>query len=295
MAADYPMSIWPTAQKGAPAQRAGRYLPVSGAHPAKMLPAIAAHAIATYTQPGDLVLDPMCGIGTTLVEAVHLGRDVIGVEYEPRWAALAEANLAHARNRGATGAGEVVCGDARHLGGLVDSAARGLVGLVLTSPPYGASLHGQVRTRPGGGVHKSHYRYSTDPTNLAHQTTAALLEGFGRILAEAANLLRPGGIVAMTVRPFWTAGELVDLPGAVGGLAERAGLVLFERNVALLAGLRGDQLVPRPSFFALDQARRARRRGMPRMVVAHEDLVVMRKPVPRDGHGGSARASRQRR
>ncbi|HZT66280.1 MAG TPA: DNA methyltransferase [Acidimicrobiales bacterium] len=280
MAADYPISIWPTAQQGAPAQRRGRYLPVSGTHPAKMLPAIAARAIATYTAPGDLVVDPMCGIGTTLVEAAHLGRDAIGVEYEARWAGLAEANLAHARAQGATGHGEVVCGDARHLGGLVDPAARGLVALVLTSPPYGASLHGQVRTRPGAGVHKSHYRYSTDPANLAHQPTSALLGGLVQILAEAASLLRPGGIVAMTVRPFWACGELVDLPGEVGGLAEAAGLVLFERNVALLAGLRGDQLVARPSFFALDQARRARRRGLPRLVVAHEDLVVMRKPEP---------------
>ena len=52
-----------------------------------MLPAIAATAITRYTEPGDLVADPMCGIGTTLVEAIHLGRDAIGVEYEPRWAA----------------------------------------------------------------------------------------------------------------------------------------------------------------------------------------------------------------
>jgi len=267
VAADYPISIWPTAQRSAPAQRRGRYLPVSGNHPAKMLPAIAARAIATYTAPGELVLDPMCGIGTTLVEAAHLGRDAIGVEYEARWAGLAEANLAHARAQGVTGHGEVVCGDARYLGGLVDPASRGLVGLVLTSPPYGASLHGQVRTRPGAGVHKSHYRYSTDPANLAHQPTAALLDGLVQILAEAASLLRPGGIVALTVRPFWAAGELVDLPGEVGRLAEGAGLVLFERNVALLAGLRGDQLVPRPSFFALDQARRARRRGLPRLVL----------------------------
>ena len=59
-----------------------------------MLPAIAAHAIATYTRPGELVCDPMCGIGTTLVEAVRAGRPALGVEYEPRWAALARANLA---------------------------------------------------------------------------------------------------------------------------------------------------------------------------------------------------------
>ncbi|WP_327352248.1 TRM11 family SAM-dependent methyltransferase [Streptomyces sp. NBC_01304] len=54
-----------------------------------MLPALADHAIRTYTRPGDLVLDPMCGIGTTLVEALHLDRNAIGVEYEPKWARLA--------------------------------------------------------------------------------------------------------------------------------------------------------------------------------------------------------------
>jgi modification methylase len=276
MAADYPLSVWPTAQRGPSARRAGRYLADSGTHPAKMLPAIAARAVATYSEPGDLVLDPMCGIGTTLVEAVHLGRDAIGVEYEPRWAALAEANLALARSQGASGHGEVVCGDARHLRSVVDASVRGLVALVLTSPPYGATLHGQVRTRPGEGVHKSHFRYSTDPANLAHLGTDGLLDGLHRVLSEATLLLRPGGFVALTVRPFWVGGELVDLPGAVEKVAEAAGLVPYERNVALLAGLRHDHLVPRVSFFALDQVRKARLRGIPRLVVAHEDLLVFR-------------------
>ncbi len=281
MAADYPLSVWPTAQRGPSAQRAGRYLADSGTHPAKMLPAIAVRAVATYSEPGDLVLDPMCGIGTSLVEAVHLGRDALGVEYEPRWAALAEANLALARSQGASGHGEVVCGDARHLASAVDASVRGLVALVLTSPPYGATLHGQVRTRPGEGVHKSHFRYSTDPANLAHLGTGGLLDGLHGVLSDATLLLRPGGFVALTVRPFWAGGELVDLPGAVEKVAEAAGLVPYERNVALLAGLRHDHLVPRVSFFALDQVRKARRRGIPRLVVAHEDLLVLRFSGPK--------------
>ena len=132
-----PLSVWATGQQTPRAQRQGRYLAPSLAHPAKMLPAIARAAISDYTQPGDYVCDPMCGIGTTLVEAVHLGRDAIGVEYEPTWADLARANLAHASSQGATGEGEVVCGDARHLGAHLDPALKGLVALVLTSPPYG--------------------------------------------------------------------------------------------------------------------------------------------------------------
>ncbi len=250
---------------------------MSLAHPAKMLPAIAAAAIEAYSSPGDLVVDPMCGIGTSLVEAVHLGRDAIGIEYEPAWAEVARGNLRHARAHGASGHGEVLCGDARHLTSHVDPAARGLVALVLTSPPYGPSVHGQVDARPGRGVVKSHYRYSSDPANLAHVGLDLLLDAMRQVLAECAALLRPGGIAALTVRPWWRAGELIDLPGLLVRAGEQAGLDLFERNVALLAGIADDRLVPRVSFFALDQVRRARARGIPRHVVAHEDLLAFRR------------------
>ena len=277
MSTEMPLSVWPMAQRSAPTQRSGRYLPLSGRHPAKMLPAIAARAVATYTGPGDLVLDPMCGIGTTLVEAIHLGRDAIGVEYEAPWADLARANLELAHDLGASGNGEVVTGDARSLEAIVDPAVRGLVALVVTSPPYGASLHGQVRTRPGGRLAKSHDRYSKDPGNLAHQSTEDLLGGFTTILRGCSRLLRPGGFVVVTARPGRTHGELVDLPAAVFACGSAAGLLPYERNVALLAGLRDDRLVPRVSFFQIDHVRKARAAGMPLLAIAHEDLLVLRK------------------
>jgi hypothetical protein len=230
-----------------------------------------AFEITRSLRHGDLVVDPMAGIGSTLVEAVHLGRDAIGVEYEPTWADLARANLAHAKSQGATGDFEVVCGDARHLAAVVDPAVVGLVGLVVTSPPYGASLHGRVTARPGQGIAKSHNHYSTDPANLAHVGLAGLLEAMGTILSGCARVPRPGGYVAMTVRPYWHAGHLVDLPGALVRVGEAAGLVLYERNVALLAGLRDDHLVPRTSFFALEQARKARAEAR---ICALQDLLA---------------------
>ena len=48
---DPPLSVWATAQQDARTQRRGRYLPASTAHPAKMLPAIAATAITRFTEP----------------------------------------------------------------------------------------------------------------------------------------------------------------------------------------------------------------------------------------------------
>src|SRR5208283_1252914 len=68
------------------------------------------------------------------------------------------------------------------------------------------------------------------------------------LLACTAQLLRPNGVVAMTVRPWWRDGQLIDLPGALVRVGEEARLVLYECNVALLAALRDDHLVPRSSF-----------------------------------------------
>jgi modification methylase len=273
-----PLSLWSTAQQPAAAQRAGRYLEASTAHPAKMLPAIARHAISAYSQPGDLVLDPMCGIGTTLVEAVHLGRDAVGVELEARWADLARANTTHARRGGATGSATVVTGDARQLPSLLDPALVGRVALVLTSPPYGLSVHGQVTPRPGRGVAKHDNSYSPNPANLGRVTQPALLDALGRILAGCTALLRPGGLLVLTARPYRHHERLVDLPGQLARVAEAAGLVPYERNAALLVGLPGERLVPRPSFFQLDRVRKARARGLPLRVIAHEDVLVFRRP-----------------
>lgn len=165
-----PLSVWTTAQTAPASQRKHRYTPDSTAHPAKMLPAIARHAITHYTQPGDLVLDPMCGIGTTLVEAIHTGRHALGVEYEPHWAHIARDNIALAHAAGIDHRGEVIQGDARQLSSLLPSTYLGQAALAVTSPPYGPSTHGQVVTQPDRIVHKFHHRYGNtlDRGNLAN-------------------------------------------------------------------------------------------------------------------------------
>jgi tRNA G10 N-methylase Trm11 len=245
-----------------------------------MLPAIAAHAITHLTRPGDLVLDPMCGAGTSLVEAVHQGRRAVGVDVEPRWAELARRNVRLARELGARGTGHVVCADARDLSANlphpVAAEVRGQLRLVLTSPPYGPSTHGQVEVRPGGGVSKSDYRYgpSTRTENLAHQSLPTLCAGLESILAGCRDLLTADAYVVITVRPWRRRGELIDLPAAVTTAAERAGLALTQRCVALLAGLREGRLVTRASFFQRDAVAKARAAGIPRQLICHEDALI---------------------
>lgn len=269
-------SVWPVAQEVAKLQRRGRYLPASTAHPGKMLPELARRALTFYSKPGELVIDPMCGIGTTLVEAIHLGRRAIGIELEPRWAAVAAGNVLHARRQGAAGQALAVRGDARELGHRLLGDVAGEAALILTSPPYGPSTHGQVRLR-SGGVENFDVHYSRNPANLAHlprQRGTRTRPAFAltEILAGCRQLLRPDGRLVVTVRPYRREGALIDLPGEFTALARSAGLRLEARHAALLCGLRADRLVPRASFF---QLRHQRSGAIPRMLlIAHEDVLV---------------------
>lgn len=54
-------------------------------HPAPMANGIANWAIRAYTVKGETVLDPMCGYGTTLIEANKLERNAIGFDINERY------------------------------------------------------------------------------------------------------------------------------------------------------------------------------------------------------------------
>jgi DNA modification methylase len=66
---------------------------VRNGHPAPFPEQFAARAIRLSTWPGEIVLDPFSGEGTTVKAAERLGRLGIGVDLEPSF-----CELAHARN-----------------------------------------------------------------------------------------------------------------------------------------------------------------------------------------------------
>lgn len=274
-----PSSVWPVSQAPARTQRHGRYVPASTPHPAKMLPALARTAIERYSSSDDLVVDPMCGIGTTVVEATHLGRRAIGVELEARWTSIAAANVAHASRSGARGQALVMRGDARQLGrGLLDDLTAS-VGLILTSPPYGPSVHGQVRVRDHR-VERFDDHYASGGENLgllrAEGGKPPFRSALEEVLTGCQRLLAPGGRLVLTARPFRREGALIDLPGQLVTLARQVGLEPEARHVALLAGVRDGRLIPRASFFQIQKQRSGATPCM--LVIAHEDVLVFCRP-----------------
>jgi site-specific DNA-methyltransferase (adenine-specific) len=63
-------------------------------HPAPFPIAMARDHVASWSNPGDLVLDPFSGSGTTAKAAKELGRRFIGLEVNPEYCAIAERRIA---------------------------------------------------------------------------------------------------------------------------------------------------------------------------------------------------------
>lgn len=163
--------------------------------------ALAESVILHTTDPGDLVLDPFAGYGTTVAVAIRLGRRAIGIE-------LVEAHLEIARAR-LRGGGRLIQGDARHLVSLVDEP----VDLVLTSPPYMPSADHAENPLTG---------YATTDGNYA-----TYLAELGRVFAQVAALLRPGGQAVVNVA------DVVAVDGTVTPLAVDIGAVIAQHLTLL--------------------------------------------------------------
>ncbi|MGA8856957.1 MAG: DNA methyltransferase [Candidatus Bathyarchaeia archaeon] len=143
------VSVWDFGPKG---QQSERKYYLCNDHPAKMRPTLARAILQVFGESP--VLDPMAGIGTTLVEAMLLGMDAIGVEYEKKFADQANSNIQHVEgNFDQSRLGNAVClhGDARSLEFLNKTD----YGSILLSPPYANALDGakHYRIRNGSKVY----------------------------------------------------------------------------------------------------------------------------------------------
>jgi hypothetical protein len=126
--------------------------------------AVAEYVIERYSAPGDWIIDPFCGFGTTLAVAERLGRHAVGCEADERRAAFSAARLRH-RDR-------VVHGRCEDLTPLRWPP----FALLFTSPPYGSFRSGD---------------HDDDP--------ATYLADARRLFAGLARLLGPGATAAVEV------------------------------------------------------------------------------------------------
>lgn len=213
-----------------------------GGHIAKTPLHIARWAIQAYTEPGDWVLDPTIGAGTTAVEAITQGRSAAGMELE--YGEILRDNLTEAMKHAPNGSrAEVASGDARTIGKFLKGQPlkKKKFALVVNNPPYSGDISmpspkGKLR----GKEHRHlevHFEYDEDLPNLAFLGEGAeywteLLSIYG----TCADRLVPGGHFVVGVKdmmrkkePFFLHRDLCTMIESLGSL-EFVGTALLKHH-----------------------------------------------------------------
>jgi len=91
---------WETESSGmdtANVVRIGKIIPTADDHPTPKPVELVEHFLRLHTKPGDLVLDPFSGAGTTGVACVRLRREFLGFELDAQWTDVANRRIDAAR------------------------------------------------------------------------------------------------------------------------------------------------------------------------------------------------------
>jgi hypothetical protein len=172
----------------------------SGAHTAgywgNFIPQIPHQMMRRYTRPGDWVIDPFVGSGTTLIEARRLGRNCLGVELQPPIVAHARALLATEPNRhGATA--EIIASDclAVDYRALLRQHGCESAQLAILHPPYYDII-----------------KFSDDPRDLSNAASIEIfLAQIGDITGKLAAVLDSGRYLVLVIGDKYAGGEWIPL------------------------------------------------------------------------------------
>ena len=209
-------------------------------HPAKFPETLVQDFIDTYTKPGDWVLDPMMGTGSTLISAARSRRNSMGVDLNPAFCRLAETRLAREFPNTliedlTRPQFKVVQGDAREIGSLREVALRSYK-YAITSPPYWSMLR-----NPGseGQRHRRRQKlplyYSDDVRDLGNVPDyESFLSTLVEIYENVAGVLDKGGYLTVVVKNvkrrhvvYPLAWDLVRTLCARNGRFDYAGVTLW--------------------------------------------------------------------
>lgn len=194
-------TVWSFPERGAWAGHDGSYR-------GNWSPYVPRNLLLRYTKPGDWVLDPFVGGGTTAVEAALLGcRAVVG-DLSAKAIGATWQRLHHlSANAGDTYQPGLLWQDARRL-----AVADRSMQLVLLHPPYADAI-----------------RYSVDATgDLSHLAAGPFIEELRQVGHESLRVLAPGGRCALLIGDLRRQGRVVPLGFAAIHAFRQAGFALEE-------------------------------------------------------------------
>ncbi|HUN22061.1 MAG TPA: DNA methyltransferase [Anaerolineales bacterium] len=181
-------------------------------HPAKFPETLVQEFVEFFTKPGQWVLDPMAGTGSTLVACLRSGRNAIGVELNPAYAQIAQQVLSEelAEQEHPTLQATLLQADARSFP-LTDLPT---IDYVITSPPYwdmlrmkGAKTQQERRNQAEWDVF-----YSDSPDDLGNIADyEQFLTELVSVYTRLAPCLRIGAYLTIIVKNVKKGGTIYPL------------------------------------------------------------------------------------
>lgn len=183
----------------------GRDVRDKDVHPAVFPLGLPKHFIKTLTHPGELVLDPFMGVGTTLLAAQDLDRNAVGFDLKAEYVKIAKGRLAQSR-LGGTAEQIPIQGESHGISTFVEE---GTVALSVTSPPYANMLnHPRLNKSMRADRRKDSQflkvqQYSKDPRDLGTMNHEAYEDALAEIYQGIFPLLRPRAHCVVNVNDVW--------------------------------------------------------------------------------------------
>lgn len=144
-------------------------------HPACFPESIASDFIKFFTKPGQVVLDPFLGTGSTLIAAKQLGRHGIGIEVYNKYAKMSKK-----RTKDSSGDGKtiVIKDDSHNLKKIFKNNSLPKVQFCITSPPYWNQLKRSYKRQ------KKRFDEGLATTYGTHSNDIGLIDDYESFLNE---------------------------------------------------------------------------------------------------------------
>lgn len=193
-------------------------------HPATFAESDIVRLIEFFTKPGQCVLDPFLGSGSTLVACAQTGRSGIGIELVEHWVDIATRRLSmlslskHEQR--------VLTGDSRELMG---EFAQDSIDFMVTSPPYWSILlkdrdHKVKAERKSKGLET---RYSDEPNDLGNtESYEEFLSELGKVFEQCRRALKPKRYMCVVVSDFRHGSKFIPYHADISRVIESVGFSL---------------------------------------------------------------------
>ncbi|MBN1523551.1 MAG: hypothetical protein JW904_03605 [Spirochaetales bacterium] len=197
-------------------------------HGGQKPPELCRDIISVFTKENDIVLDPLMGVGGTLLGASLCNRNAVGIEINQKWIDLYH-EVCHDEQISSS---ETICSDA--LSALQSMSSR-TIDMIFTDVPY----YRMDRARRSTGRYKKHDEEAKETpasklsvfNEIDYESESQWLDEMEKILTAAAVMLKPDGYMAVFIGDMYYNNEYHCLSALLANRLQNRENLVWKANL----------------------------------------------------------------